>query len=180
MEGGRNVQNNNLEKIHLYPATNSGGTRIESGNEALLDERGVLLGCIPLECVHLRTDDAARHSLLSLVPIRGAGLPLISYHTHSHGPQETAVMESSEAVGTNSRGEMGNEAPAVKLPHCAPRAVVYHPVIYLRLGDAQPGAGHNVVNAKNSNNRCSAFELWVDSIESAAWECRATHMSVKR
>jgi hypothetical protein len=108
-------------------------------------DTGTLVACIPLESVHLRTDDStAQSTLLTLVPLSGNGLPFIQY-----APQPSQQLKSP-ADGTA-------ELPA----YSGPSAVTYRASIFLRLHSSRTGG-----------DDC-ALETWVDALETAAWECRS-------
>jgi hypothetical protein len=78
--------------------------------------QGALVACIPLESVHLRTDDStAQSTLLTLVPLSGNGLPYIQYAPSSQQPKAPADGTAEQAA------------------YSGPSAVTYHANIFLRL-----------------------------------------------
>lgn len=135
-------------------------------------ERGALLACVSLECVHLRTGagDCGAHPsscspnmLLTLVPLAGRGLPFISYSTSS----------SSTMPGLGD-GSSSSAASAQLLQCPVPESVAHPAQIYLRLPSS------NTQGTSSASSSRAAGEQWVDALESACWECRASQARLKQ
>lgn len=135
-------------------------------------------GCIPLEAVHVRTQDgssgAGRTALLTLTGLSGTSLPYV--HLQHADVSSAAVPVVAPALSTQFqqlfRSVSQGPAPTVpnvpsspsvaSVPYCGPIAVKYHPYVLLNITCP---AGVSV------SETC---DVWVDALESAAWECRAS------
>ncbi len=137
-------------------------------------------GCIPLEAVHVRTQDgtsgAGRSALLTLTGLSGTAVPYVHLHQADVNATTTPVSVSSASVqfqqpfrsvsqvsASNATSSIGY----VAVPSGGPRAVTYHAYVLL-----------NIVSPVGVSVSESC-DLWVDTLESAAWECRASRSHLR-
>ena len=141
-------------------------------------------GCIPLEAVHVRTQDgnsgAGRSAQITLTGLSGTAVPYVHLHqagvtavatAHVLAPTATVQFQQpfrSVALGlgsvpVNTSGSIGTS----DVPFGGPSAVTYYPYVLLNISSP---AGVSI---------SESCDVWVDALESAAWECRASRSSVR-
>lgn len=119
-------------------------------------------GCVPLEAVHVRAQDtsgAGQAAVLTLTGLSGTHVPYVLFN-RTAPPVSLSVTQVQPFQSVATAAAVA-DPPHSSVPYCGPSSVAYHPYLLLHVSGA------------TGLSPAEGCDLWVDALESAAWECRA-------